>query len=336
MIRRSAAARVIIGAAVGVFAVLAAAACGRATAGGDGPVRVVASTTMLGDVVNQVVSCAGGQTVTIMPVGVDPHDFTPSSAQVAEMVRADLVVTSGLGLEEGLAGAIASVNRDGGRVLEVAPRLDPIPFAGHDGPPSEPEATEPAEPAHGEESESEPDHAGADPHFWLDAGRMAKAARLVASELGALTGDAATYERCGETVAEALTDLDQQVREILAAVPPRRRVLITDHHAFGYFAQAYGFEVAGVVIPGGSTLASPSSAQIAELVHTIRDRQISVIFSNSALSQDLASQVAREAGAEVSIVPLYVGSLGGPGSEAETYQEMMLTNARRIADALAG
>lgn len=109
---------------------------------------------------------------------------------------------------------------------------------------------------------------------------------------------------------------------------------MTDHDAFGYFADAYDFEVAGVVVPGGSTLARPSSAEMAALARTVRETGVPAIFANTANPQALVDALAQEV-ARVDVVDLYVGSLGDPGSGAESYQGLMTTNARRIAHALA-
>jgi zinc/manganese transport system substrate-binding protein len=130
--------------------------------------------------------------------------------------------------------------------------------------------------------------------------------------------------------------LDDEVRTILEVIPDERRILVTDHDALGYYADAYDFEVAGVVIPGGSTLAEPSSAELAELVEVIEDEQVPAIFANSANPTALVDAVAAETGTEVAVVDLFVDSLGPEGSGVETYQDMMRTNAQRIADALAG
>ncbi len=308
-----------------------------ATGGGGASgadVTVVATTTILGDIAGQVATCAGGATVqTVMPVGADPHDFSPSSADVAAMVQADVVVANGLGLEEGLASAIASAQDDGARVLEVAPALDPLPFAGEHSHEGEEHAEEEGE-EHAEE-EGEDTHGSLDPHVGLDVSRMARAAVLIGDELTEATGDDA-YAECGQEVSASLAETDEQVRTILAAVPAGSRILVTDHDAFGYFAEAYDFEVAGVVIPGGSTLAEPSSAEVSALVATIQEAGVPAIFANTANSTALVDAVAAESGEQIAVVELYVDSLGPEGSGAATYQEAMVTNATRIADALAG
>ncbi|HSO04181.1 MAG TPA: metal ABC transporter substrate-binding protein, partial [Candidatus Limnocylindrales bacterium] len=148
------------------------------------------------------------------------------------------------------------------------------------------------------------------------------------------TGNAA-YTQCGEDLQAELATLNEAVAATLATVPEDARILVTDHDAFGYFADAYYYTVAGVEIPGGSTLAEPSSAELAELTTTVTEAGVPAIFANTANPQALVDALASEVG-DIEVVPLYVGSLGGPGSGAETYQDMMTTNAQLISDALRG
>ncbi len=298
-----------------------------ATGGGTAdPISVLATTTIWGDIAGQVVKCAGtGEVSTLMPVGADPHDFSPSAQDVAAMVGADLVVANGLGLEGGLASSLASAAQDGATVFEVAPLLDPIPFGAH-------EAAEHADDDHA--ADDGHDHDGDDPHVWHDVARAATAAELIGAKLTELTGDPA-FGTCGESLHDELDELDAVVAASLAEVPADRRILVTDHDALGYLAEAYDYTVAGTVIPGGSTLAEPSSAELASLADAIRDSGVPAIFSNTADSQVLVDALAAEVG-DVEVVSLFVGSLGGPGSGAEDYQGMVTTNAQSISAALRG
>ena len=165
---------------------------------------------------------------------------------------------------------------------------------------------------------------------------MAKAAVLIGIELDDATGQDGTYEACGQAVADDIAAAEAELIATLATIPEPSRVLITDHEALGYFADTYGFEIAGTVIPSGTTLAQPSSAELAALTQLIRDEGVSVIFVNTAESTRLAEAIANEIGTDIAVEPLFVESLGEPGSGADTYVGMMLTNAQRIANALAG
>lgn len=294
---------------------VAMAACGNGDARSDG-ITVVATTSILGDVVSQVVGDAASVTVLMEP-GVDPHEFSPSARQVAAVHSADLVVANGLRLEEGLAGTLEAAAAEGTTVLELAPAVDPIPFGAeaHD---------------HGPDGH---DHEGDDPHFYLDPLRVAEAVELIASELRRID-PTVDWEDRARAYVEELEALDQQITELLAPIPPEKRKLITNHDALGYFADRYGFEVVASVVPGGSTMGEPSAGELSALAEVIRQEGIEAIFAETTSPAALAEAVAREVGDEVAVYTLYTGSLGPPGSGADTYVGMMRANAATIAEAL--
>ena len=177
-------------------------------------------------------------------------------------------------------------------------------------------------------------HTGSDPHFWLDPLRVAKAALLIAEALTEVDPSGDWMSRA-EAYAATLTELDAEIQDILAPIPHENRVLITNHDSLGYFAARYEFEVIGVVIPGGSTLADPSSAQLAALVEEIVEEGVKVIFAETIDSTALAEAVAAEAGTDVAVVTLHTGSLGEPGTETDNVVGMLRSNAMRIAEALS-
>lgn len=292
-----------------------------ATAQAQDAPSVVVTTTVLGSVVGEILTCALGDDSSLsvlMPLGADPHDFQASSAQVALMAGADLVVVNGLGLEEGVLDAVENVEADGVSVLEIAALVDPLPFG---------------EEHSEEESHDDHGHGEFDPHFWFDMERMALAAELIGAEL-AVNGDE-SFASCGESVAGEVRATDVLVADTLSSVQEANRVLVTDHDALGYLAERYDFDVVGVVIPGGSTLGDANSSDLADLVATIQNEGVRAIFGNTAGSPALLETLAAEVGGDVQVVELFVGSLGGPGFGAESYAELMTTNATRIASALA-
>ena len=177
-------------------------------------------------------------------------------------------------------------------------------------------------------------HTGGDPHFWLDPLRVAKAAHLIAHELTELD-PSVDWEGRAEAYASELEALDEEIRSILAPIHAEDRKLITNHEALGYFAARYGFEILDTVIPGGATLADPSSAELAALVETIQEEGVRAIFAETIESTALAEALAAEAGSDVAVVELYTGSLGEPGSGAEDLIGMLRINAERIAEILA-
>jgi len=309
---------------------------------------VVVTTTILGSVVRDIVTCVAGDDAglsVIMPIGVDPHDFQASSEQVALMVGADLTVVNGLGLEAGLVSTFETLSAEGNPIYEVAAEVNPLPFgrsdddhageekASDDHAADDHAGEEKAGDDHANGDEDEHGHGGFDPHFWFDMDRMATAAELVGVRLGAVGGE--QYVTCGESVGAEIRAAEGNIIRILSSVPSEQRILVTDHDALAYFADRYDFEVVGVVIPGGSTLGETSSQDLATLVSVMRDRQVSAIFGNQATNADILAVLADEVGSRVSVTKVFVGSLGGPGSGAETYIDMMTTNATRISQALA-
>ena len=326
----------------GVLAVGAALSLGLAACGSDPTpasdadgVSVVTTTTQLGSIVDEIVACGGGVNTTILPIGADPHDFSPSSADVATMVQANVVISNGLGLEEGLTDALASAAEDGAEVVAIAALVDPIPFGEEDHSDEDHSDEDHSDEDHSDEEHADEEHehsGGLDPHFWFDMTRMAQASVIIGDTLAATGGSA--YADCGQQVSAEILTAQTELEQILSVVPESRRVLVTDHDAMEYFAAAYDFTVAGSVIPSGTTLAEPSSADLQALVEVMKSAGVTAIFANAAEPAALADAVAAEVGADVVVVPLFIESLGEPGSEAGTYTTMMLTNAERIADAL--
>ncbi len=277
--------------------------CGAGVDAGEGR-AVVSSTTILGDVVSRLVDPATGVDV-LMPPGADPHDFRLSAQAAASMRTAALVVVNGLGLEEGMADALAAARDDGVEVVEVGDLVEPRLLSEGGAP---------------------------DPHVWLDPVRMAEAVpilgrRLEEAGVEGAVGRAEDYRRMLlATVAD--------MRTILAAVPPERRRLVTNHDSFGYFADRFGFEVIGVVIPGGSTLAEPSAAHLDELARLIQLNEVPAIVAESGERVVLAESLADDLGGEVEVVTVHAAGLAPEGEGPATYLDMLRTLAATIAEGL--
>jgi zinc/manganese transport system substrate-binding protein len=274
------------------------------TDAGNATTTVVASTSIWGEVVQGVVD-GDAEVTVLMSVGADAHEFQMSSSQAALVATADIVVVNGLGLEEGILDALESAIAEGANVVEVGEYVEPIALPGGE----------------------------FDPHVWMDPLRVARVAEVVAERMSGLRADVDWSVRADLFTARMVA-ADVEIREILSAVPTADRKLVTNHEALGYFADRYGFEVIGSVIPGPTTLDQPSSAELAALVATMRAAGVAVIFAETTNSAALAEAVAAELGQETKVVALYTESLGPPGSGAETLAGMLLTNARLIADAL--
>lgn len=290
----------------------------------DATATVVATTTQLGSVAEQITQCAGGETQTLMSIADDPHTFEASSAQIADMITADLVVTNGLGLEASMQRSIDNAVTDGAEVFEIAPAVDPLPFGENHGDDHDHDHNA----AH---DEHDHDHGSQDPHFWLDVARMADGAELLGSRLAEVTSDD-QYTTCGVEVADQLRDVDTQIAQQLADLGEVR--LVTDHAAYGYFADRYGVEISGVVIPGGSTDGEPSSQDLARLTELLNAAGADALVTAKGNTNRMIMALSEETGGVVPVIELYESGTGEPGSGAETYQDAMLYNAQALVDAL--
>lgn len=306
----------------GLAAVVVPIACGGGGADEDTRPRVVVTTSILGDVVRKLVGRQPLDVEVIMAPGADPHEFAASARQAEAMAEADLLVVSGAGFEQGLRPVIDAARQSGTPTFVAADHVTLRPLGAEDGHDHD------AEPA-------DDDHAGEDPHFWTDPLTFADALPALAEALASLDGvDPERIEYYTDIYVHALELLDARIVDRLASIPPERRVLVTNHEALGYFAERYGFEVVGTVIPSSATSAQPSAADLERLAAVIEEHQVPAIFAETSQPTQLAETLAAEVDTPVEVVALYTESLGEQGGEAGTYIEMMELNADRIAEAL--
>ncbi|WP_419864065.1 metal ABC transporter substrate-binding protein [Candidatus Poriferisodalis sp.] len=177
------------------------------------------------------------------------------------------------------------------------------------------------------------DHSGGDPHVWFDLQRVAGVLGELADELIHAGADADTVNGCLDAYREALAEADAEVAEILDAVPADRRIMITNHDAFGYFADRYDFEVVGTVIPSLSTAAETNPALLEELAEIIEHEGVPAVFSETTHS-DVDIQALATAAGDIAVVQLLTGSLAPAGDDGDTLIGMLRFNAQAIADAL--
>jgi len=313
-------------------ALVAATGCGGGgeTAAGPSPLTVFATGTVLADIAQNV----AGDRFTVealVPRDADMHAYEPTTRDLARVSEADLFILNGGGLEETLEDTLRSVAPDTTFVV-AAEGLTP-------------RTPQPGEPLHDDEGKEagedgeDADHEGeqaheADPHFWLDPTRVVKYVENIRDAYSAADPEGAEQYRANAAayIAE-LEGLDAWIEKEVTTLPEERRVLIMNHVSHGYFADRYGFRIAGAVIPSVSTGAAPTAQQLAELTTTIREQGVPVIFIQDVENPKLAGQIAAETGIAV-VDDLRAGSLSEPGGDAATYIDMMKTGARKIVSAL--
>ncbi|MEU0477603.1 zinc ABC transporter substrate-binding protein AztC [Streptosporangium sp. NPDC006013] len=271
---------------------------------------VVVTTNILGDITRNVVGGETGVTV-LMKTDSDPHSFGISARQAAQIEDAALIVYNGLGLEEGVLRNVQAARDAGVPTLAVGDGVDPIRYTADD-------------------TAGQPD-----PHFWTDPRRVSRAVDLIAERvIEEVDGvDAAAIRANAVAYRGKLEELDAWMGKRFEVIPPDRRSLVTNHHVFGYFAERYDFEVIGAVIPSGTTLASPSAADLKSLADAIRRAKVTAVFADSAQPDRLAQVLASEAGLDVRVIELFSESLSKEGG-ASTYVEMMRSNTAAIVDGL--
>jgi len=272
--------------------VLAAAlAVGLAACGDDdtaaGRPDIVVTTTVLGSLVTELVGDEADVEV-LMPNGADPHDFQPSAKDVEAIGSADLVVQNGLDLEEGLEDALGQARDDGVPTFTATDHVTlRVRGAG------EPEHAEEEHEGEGEEEEHGPE----DPHIWMDPLAM----RSVVASLTPVVADALGLDvsERGRRLEARLRGLDGEISAQVARIPEARRRLVTGHESMGYFADRYGFELVGALLPSLSSQAEPSASALAALREQIEREGVPVIFDELGTPEGLADAIADETGARV-------------------------------------
>lgn len=277
---------------------------------GDGGSRipVVATFSILGEWVERVAG-ERARVVTLVGPGGDAHTYEPTPQAAALVADARLVFEIGLGFEGWLDKVYQA---SGSRAMRHAVTRAVRPrFVGPPGPDAE-----------------------LDPHVWQSpklADRMVE--EVVDALAEADPSHAVEYRRRGDAYREELRALDVEVRGLLAAVSRDRRVLVTTHDTFGYFAAEYGFEVLSVLESFSSEGGEPSAGELAAVIERIKARRVPAVFAENILDPRTTEQVAKEAGVAV-VGTLYTDALGPPHSAGATYLGMMRHNARAITEAL--
>ncbi len=273
--------------------------------------KVLAIETFLQDISQNV---AGDRLIvdSLIPVGLDPHTFEPTPKEMAKVADSTVLIENGAGLESNLNRLI--VNAGGQRlVIDASSGL----------------ASRSSSSSGDSFSASEQN-----PHYWLDPIDVIQYVKNIQAGLTqADPQDTDNYAFNAETYIRQLNELDQWIRDQVAQIPPERRLLVTNHEEFGYFADRYGFKVVGAIIPSFTSDASPSAYSVTQLIGLIQETDAPAVFLEQGTNPQLADQIAQETGAKVA-PPLYTHSLTGPDGPAPTYIQMMKYDVSVIVNAL--
>ncbi len=320
--------------AFGAFCLLATAGCGGDADSAGGDLQVIATTSVLADIAQNV---AGDlfSVETLIPRGADLHAYEPTPGDLRRLAGADLVIVNGAGLEASLEKYLEDIGDD--KVVVASKGLTPReakvgePAHEHD----ERGAEEAGSASDDDEHAGEGQHAGeVDPHFWLDPVLVESYVDTIEAAFSAEDpAHAGTYRENAEAYAAELDALDEWTAAQVAALPASRRKLVMNHASYGYWADRYGFRIVGAVVPSVSTGAAPTAADLADLLSTIEREGVPAVFVEVSENPALAEQIAADAHIRV-IDDLLDHSLTGPQGAAPTYIDMMKFDTRRIVEAL--
>ncbi|RPF46611.1 zinc transport system substrate-binding protein [Thermodesulfitimonas autotrophica] len=286
---------------------------------GAGKVQVVATFFPLYDFARQV----GGERVEVtclVPPGVSVHEWEPTARDVRRVLRADLFVYNGAGLEPWVDRVLPEFR--GRAVVEATRGLDLMLYTGE------------GEDHAGKEAAAEHHHHGPyDPHAWLDPVRAQHYVRQIAAGLSRVDpAGKAYYETRAAAYIERLAALDRAYREATAHF--KRREIVTAHAAFGYLAARYGLRQ--IPVAGLSPQAEPSPARLQELVTLVRQHGVKCIFFDAAVSPRLAETLAREAGVKSLVLSPAAGLSPEEKSGQKDYVAVMEDNLAVLITALGG
>jgi ABC-type Zn uptake system ZnuABC Zn-binding protein ZnuA len=261
------------------------------------------------------------QVTSLIPAGADPHTYEPIPADLVRLSETQVIILNGAGFEAWMEPLLQ--NAPGDRlVIEASSGLTPRNSDSD----VDSHATSDA-------NDSDPAHS-IDPHFWLDP---LLAVRYVENIRDGLTtadpGGTAEYAQNAQTYIASLLELDAWIAGQVAAIPPERRLMVTNHESFGYYADRYGLTVVGTILPGTSSGAMPSAQLIVQLIDTISTLGTPAIFLETGSSPEMARQIAEQTGVQI-ILGLHTHSLSDQDGPASTYVDLMRHNTSLIVGAL--
>jgi ABC-type Zn uptake system ZnuABC Zn-binding protein ZnuA len=282
----------------------------------SGP-KVIVVETFLADIVQNI---AGERLVveSLMPTGVDPHSYQPSPQDVARIAQSDLLILNQTGLEVTLDDVILNAGGDF-LLVEAAAGL---------------ETRHPTEAETNLSNHDDLHDQEIDPHYWLNPVYVITYVENITAALIKIDPEGASeYERNAAAYIEELKELDRWISAEVEKIPAERRLLITNHESLGYFADRYGLQIIGTIIPSVSTGASPTAQDLVALARQIQGTGAPAIFLETGANPRLAEQLSLETGIEIA-PPLYSHSTNDGEGPASTYLEMMRYNTTVIVEAL--
>ena len=291
-------------------AIIATTLCALFTYPANAQLKVIASFSILGDLVKNV---GGDRTAvgTLVGPNGNAHIYSPSPADAKKLADAKIVFVNGLGFEGWLE-----------RLVKASGTKAPIIVATKGIKPRESAA------GHGRDH----DHGRTDPHAWQSVANAKIYVNNIRDALIATDpAGKASYEANASAYLAKLDALEREVKDVVSKIPVERRRVLTSHSAFGYFEDAYGVNFTAP--QGISTEAEPSAKDVATIITQIKKQKLSGVFLENVTDPRLVNQIASETGAKVGGT-LYSDALTDGNGDATTYVDLIRHNLKQLAAAL--
>lgn len=277
--------------------------------------------------------------VTAVPSGVEPHDWEPKTRDISEMLKADLLIYQGAGLEGWVDEVLASKKADAKVVpVEASAGVDLI--AAEDEHHDEEDEHEDGdgheegredEDGHEEGADDGHDHGEFDPHAWLSPISAKKMAENIKNALVQVDGaNAEDYEANYIKLAGQLDQLDQTFREALSQTT--KKDIVVSHQAFAYLCRDYGLNQKAIM--GLSPDSEPTAQDIKEINNFIKENDVKYIFFEEMVSDKLAKTLARDLNIETMVLHPLEGLTDEQIKAGDDYFSVMEKNLQNLVKAL--
>ena len=264
-------------------------------------IQVVASFSILGDMVRQVTGDLA-EVTTIVGPDADAHIYEPSASDAKAVAGADVIFVNGLGFETWSSALIETSGGDA-QVFVATEGVEPLLVDGE-----------------------------IDPHAWNALTNGMIYVRNIAAGMAKVdAANAATYSANADAYVEQLGKVHDNAVSEFSALPDERRTVVTAHDAFGYLEQAYGLTFLAPV--GIDTDAEPSASDLANLIDHLNEIGAGALFVENITSPALVEQISRETGLEIG-GRLFSDALSEKGGPATSYVAMFEHNLRALITAL--
>ena len=287
----------------------------------DGKLKIYTSIYPLYDF-TQKVAGDKAEVVNLVPAGVEPHDWEPSTTDIKNLENADMLVYNGAGMEHWVDKVVSSLENKALVAVEASKRVELLIGEGS---------------GHEEDEKSEDEHddengAQTDPHVWMSLrNAIIEMTDIKDALCAADSANASVYQANYEAAVKEFDALDQKFSETLSALPNKN--IVVAHAAFSYLCQDYGLNQ--VAIEGLSADSEPDPARMTEIIRFAKENNIKVIFFEELVSPKVAETIANEIGAATDMLNPLEGLTEEQLAAGEDYLSIMEQNLAAIKRALS-